>query len=991
MCCAKVQIGRDTHLTIIGVYLPSDGYTEDYKCCLIDLEELLSSLNPSQPVLIVGDFNAHLADQGRGNSAPNAQGLALRDLVEKYNLYVASLDERSTGPSYTYSHGDTKTIVDYVFANQCASYLIKSTAVLEDHPLNTSDHLPVYTSLEVNPVLTCDDVLKIPQVNWSKVGEGHSIGQYQTAINDLIRPLIDNDYDNVTQIERELKLVSTGIKKFALNHLPLRKKHSPRNRFRDGELQKLCKESKRTWMEWVNVGRPKSGDLYEKKARIKREVRRRINILEAVGERRRLQRIDENFRNRCPRRFVKPKSSVSCSKLRIDGRSITEESELLQAWKSHFSALSNTNITDAEVAQALQEELRRMTRESNNNDEFIFDIEFESEEVGKAIQHLRNGKAAGPDGVSAEHLKFGGSLLVTWITQIFNAILILETVPSSFKVANITPIYKGKGKDPLNPNNYRGIGVSNVFGKLFESLTLSRMLPELESKGFPVIQQTAYQKGISCEDATFAVFETLNYLIRNGNTVLQTFYDLEKAFDSVEYCILLKHLYSRGVNGKCWRIIKGFYDRPTACVKVNGSLSQEYVIKRGVRQGSVLSPSLFLLLIDSLLQTLKEANAGVNLEGIYMGSLAHADDIRSLTCDPQSCKQQAQIIIEFLGENFLQLNADKCEMVVHTHGSRTQTISVDIGSVSLESSNASKCLGTWWTPDLAPTKAITENISSARRAFFSFGSMGVFQGHLNPLSSRSVVETCVMSVLLFGSESWYLSDTALDGLERFQGWIGKRILRLTCFHSNTTVHIGLDWPSMRARVLMRKLNYLRQLVGVSEDKLSSQIFHAFAGRDVSELTIIEQCRHLESVYEINFTSEILTSADSWASIQKRILSADKELRVNRANTRRSLKHLSAIHSEISWLKIWDMVLDYGIQGSKSALCLFGTLSHPLFGDRPCPRCKTSIPEDVTYLEHLTCNHQELELSSVEKIMELLISASPDLITVGYRLSSMPPS
>ena len=146
---------------------------------------------------------------------------------------------------------------------------------------------------------------------------------------------------------------------------------------------------------------------------MKREVRRRINILEAVGERRRLQRIDENFRNRCPRRFVKPKSSVSCSKLRIDGRSITEESELLQAWKSHFSALSNTNITDAEVAQALQEELRRMTRESNNNEEFIFDIEFESEEVGKAIQHLRNGKAAGPDGVSAEHLKFGGSLLVT--------------------------------------------------------------------------------------------------------------------------------------------------------------------------------------------------------------------------------------------------------------------------------------------------------------------------------------------------------------------------------------------------------------------------------------------------------------------------------------------------------------------------------------------------------------------------------------------------
>ena len=252
---------------------------------------------------------------------------------------------------------------------------------------------------------------------------------------------------------------------------------------------------------------------------------------------------------------------------------------------------------------------------------------------------------------------------------------------------------------------------------------LSRMLPELNSRGFPLIQQTAYQRGISCEDATFAVFETLSYLTRNGNTVLQTLYDLEKAFDSVEYGILLKHLYSRGVHGKCWRIIKGYYERPTACIKVNGCLSREFVIERGVHQGSVLSPGLLLLLIDNLLQRLKVANAGVNLEGIYMGSLAHADDLRSLTCDPQSSKQ---IIKDFLTENFLQLNTSKCELVVHGHGKQLKTISVDVDGVSLEPSKAAKCLGSWWTPDLAPSKAITENIISAHRAFFALGVFMVF-------------------------------------------------------------------------------------------------------------------------------------------------------------------------------------------------------------------------------------------------------------------------
>ena len=77
-------------------------------------------------------------------------------------------------------------------------------------------------------------------------------------------------------------------------------------------------------------------------------------------------------------------------------------------------------------------------------------------------------------------------------------------------------------------------------------------------------------------------------------------------------------------------------------------------------------------------------------------------------------------------------------------------------------------ISTWWTHNLTSTKSIAENICKARKAFFSFGSIGVFHGNLNPLSSNSVIETCVMSVLLFGCESWYLTDTTLDDHERFQ-------------------------------------------------------------------------------------------------------------------------------------------------------------------------------------------------------------------------------
>ena len=165
-------------------------------------------------------------------------------------------------------------------------------------------------------------------------------------------------------------------------------------------------------------------------------------------------------------------------------------------------------------------------------------------------------------------------------------------------------------------------------------------------------------------------------------------------------------------------------------------------------------------------------------------------------------------------------------------------------------------------------KAITENIS-----------IRVFQGELNPLSSRSVVDTCVMPVLLFGTESWYLTDNTLQKLETFQCTLGRRILRLSRFHSNISVLIGLDWPSMRARLLIRKLNYLKRVLLADDEKLSSQVFKCFAGRDVSNLTIIEQFRYLEGVYGTDFTGEALTSRLSQRDLQKAILTADKAFRL----------------------------------------------------------------------------------------------------------------
>jgi hypothetical protein len=90
----------------------------------------------------------------------------------------------------------------------------------------------------------------------------------------MIRPLIGNSYDSITQVEQELKLVTTGVCKFAIESLPLCKGRNTSKRIFKDELKRL------------DAGRPITGDLYERKKKLKKTVQHRINTLEAMKERR---------------------------------------------------------------------------------------------------------------------------------------------------------------------------------------------------------------------------------------------------------------------------------------------------------------------------------------------------------------------------------------------------------------------------------------------------------------------------------------------------------------------------------------------------------------------------------------------------------------------------------------------------------------------------------------------------------------------------------
>ena len=218
-----------------------------------------------------------------------------------------------------------------------------------------------------------------------------------------------------------------------------------------------------------------------------------------------------------------------------------------------------------------------------------------AEEVDSVLKKLKLGKAAGHDGIKAEHLKYGGPTLWDWVLQICNAIIETENIPKSLKTGIITPVYKGGGKDPLNRNSYRGVTLTSVLAKVLEALTLTRLQCHFLERNIPHPNQTAYRKGVSCAKAIFSTMEVISTYSRCSEKVYMCFYDLQKAFDSIQYPALLKRLYEAGVNGKAWRIIRSWYTSPNNMVRVNGVLSSPFTLERGGLQGSVLSPVLFLL------------------------------------------------------------------------------------------------------------------------------------------------------------------------------------------------------------------------------------------------------------------------------------------------------------------------------------------------------------------------------------------------------------
>ena len=163
---------------------------------------------------------------------------------------------------------------------------------------------------------------------------------------------------------------------------------------------------------------------------------------------------------------------------------------------------------------------------------------------------------------------------------------------------------------------------------------------------------------------TMILKEAVDYYRTNGNDVYCTMLDATKAFDRVEYCKLIRSLLTKRLPFIIVRFLLNIYLFQATRVAWNGCNSQFITVVNGVRQGAVLSPVLFCIYFDELINELQIAKYGCYIGFCFVGVLAYADDLVLLAPSASATRQMLKICDEF-GERYsVVFNAAKSKVIL---------------------------------------------------------------------------------------------------------------------------------------------------------------------------------------------------------------------------------------------------------------------------------------------------------------------------------------
>ena len=274
----------------------------------------------------------------------------------------------------------------------------------------------------------------------------------------------------------------------------------------------------------------------------------------------------------------------------------------------------------------------------------------------------------------------------------------------------------------------------------------------------------------------------------------------------------MKDLEQIGVDQKDRRLLETLYWEQVAAVSIDGDLSEWINIKRGVRQGCVLSPDLFSLYTELIMRKVMEGKFKVN--GHTISDIRYADDTVLISDDEQNLQEMIVSLKNESEVRGLNINKQKTKLMVFSKSRNVPTCNIYLDNEKIKQVQEFEYLGSIITSDVKCDKDIKRRIAIAKKKFIEKKSI-LTNSKVSIETRKRFLKCYIWSVLLYGSESWTISAEMKRKMEAMEMWCYRRMLKIswTEFVSNEKV-LGQDKEEQQilVSITQRQLKFFGHIV-----------------------------------------------------------------------------------------------------------------------------------------------------------------------------------
>jgi hypothetical protein len=377
--------------------------------------------------------------------------------------------------------------------------------------------------------------------------------------------------------------------------------------------------------------------------------------IEGISQQMHAQKVQEAYRTTkgiAMRRYIDKKISPPCD---IERQTVQEF--FGKAW-----AQKEENFVEAEPESPLFLEKRIPNEANEEMEEYMID----EKNIREVINSRKKLGACGPDGLSNQIFQSAEEEAVKFLQIIVKASVKCRRTISSWKEARSILLYK-KG-DRKQIKNWRPISITNCVYRIFTCL-MTRCFQEVNEKyGVYTDSQKGFiRKTNGCSEHGILLNELFQHAKRKKKSMIITAIDFTNAFGSVPHNLILSTMRQRNFPEWTRDLVADMYEGASSTITVNGVKGVAIPWNRGVKQGCPLSPLLFNLCIEPLLQLINRANKGDGMK-VQTGEdrwcefivQAYADDVIFISENREKMQDILSSLEGFVEWSKMEVNAGKC-------------------------------------------------------------------------------------------------------------------------------------------------------------------------------------------------------------------------------------------------------------------------------------------------------------------------------------------